>query len=154
MNKQTEDMILTQTPLMMELDGKEYKAKQLSDADYAELEEWLRQEYLRIVRSACSGSSPQERQEIIDIALTKMVNLSWMSHDALGILSSTNGRAKVAYLMVREHHPNVTIEQLRKTMTNPSNVINVTEAFNTQLDWMSAVAEESVSGKQGNAEGN
>lgn len=127
--KAQEDLILTNASVPIFLCGKEFKAKCPSDRDYTELNEWIRAQFIKIVRKACEDLTFSERRETIGIAVREVASMTWDSGEGAALVNSAEGVAYMAYLMLKDNHPKITHAELTEACKARHNQEEVGRVF-------------------------
>lgn len=135
--EQREALILTNAPVPFYLNGRELKARCLSDRDYTALDEWVKSRFIRVARESCTGLDPDERREMLEIAIKSVAGMSWTYGEGAQIIYSKEGIAFIAYMMIKEDHPEISYEWLVEACSKDYNIEEVGRVFNhfnQQLD--------------------
>ena len=108
------------------LNGCTYRMAPLTDRDHAELDQYVRIEFLRAARASASpGASAEELDRIEKHAMAAATRMGWATNH-LGVLDSVAGQARVLLQGFRRHHPELTAEVLSEAMrTDPAGVVAV-----------------------------
>jgi len=104
-------------------DGTSYLVSPLSDKDIEELNEWVRSEYISMVRR--SGASPEE----MGVAFNEAAGIQWMSGVGSKMMASVNGMARLVYQGCLKKHPNISYEKLRELLFHPDNLEKTRQVF-------------------------
>lgn len=103
------------SPVPITLNGEEYRFSPLTFGDIEELDNWVRHEYMRRVKSALDISTDvEDRRLAMTIAQAKLVDLTWLSGAGAKLISSLNGMLKIAQLSLMKHNPSLTEGKLRE----------------------------------------
>jgi len=114
----------------VELGGRQLYFSPFTDKDIAELDMWVRGEYIKMVRASFDDSTTKnEREEALALAMKHAAGLTWLSGEGAKLIGTVAGMARLAYQSVRKRHADVTLEWLQAEMFNPENVHAVRIAF-------------------------
>lgn len=94
---------LTAAPAEVALGGKTYRISPLRIADYGEFERWVQSKIIRLAEGV-------EDPKLRDALVVKAMGASFFGPEATASIQSTDGKARLIYLAVRRHHPDVTPE--------------------------------------------
>lgn len=109
----------TAAPTELRINGDVYRIKPLRDRDYGELEQWLRSKAMDAARENLNGFSGEDRRTLLSLAYDKASRMSVTSPDAMEILLSREGAARLVWLGVRQEHPDVKLEQVGAWLSDP-----------------------------------
>ncbi len=110
---------LTQAATPLHLGGVEYRLSPCTDEDIEELDNWLRSSVIRMAHdSLTEGMSQAERREILDVAMDKARELSWVSGDGAKAMASLDGISRVVWQGLRHNHPELTHADVRKLIVD------------------------------------
>lgn len=130
-------------------DGVEYLLSPLTDADISSLDGWLRHRIIETAAAAAESiTNPEIRQLVIDRAIERAMQLTWLSGRGTQMMASPDGLARMMWTMLQKRHPGVSYEKLRAAMFNEAN----TQAFNRSFAAMQG-QPEAESKKEGPQEG-
>lgn len=111
-------------------DGTELLMSPLSDRDIEELNEWVRAEFIKMVRNSLPTDCPNDKYQLeMTLAFSHAVTLSWMSGAGSKFMSTPNGIARLVYQSVLKRQPTITFEKVRELMYSPENIKRSTEIF-------------------------
>lgn len=111
-------------------DGTSFRMSPLTDADISELDNWLRQRYVRTVMDSLPKDATDATEERTRMAAAReAMNLTWMSGLGANIMGTVDGMAQLCWQGCHHNHPDLTPEQLRKYMFNPTNIKEVAFGF-------------------------
>lgn len=125
----TDDENVTGAGRSFVLNGITYVASPLDDVDIVELDEWLRQRYLKNVLAATSSLPEDDRDGARRVAYREAVTLTWMSGHGARMMATAEGMARLVWTMVRKRTPAADELVLRKAMFDPKNVLESNEVF-------------------------
>lgn len=121
---------LTAADVPLILDGKELHFSPFTDKDIAELDLWVRAEFIKTARASLEPAMSQlEREETLTVAMRAASGLSWMSGQGAQMMGTVTGMARLAYQGVKRNHPEITCEWLQKQLFDIKNVDAVRAAF-------------------------
>ena len=103
-------------------DGTTYTMSRLSDLDIAELDTWVQQYYLCMVRASLEDVSNEEKERVERLATLTALSLTWMSGPGASLLASVRGMTRMVWQTVKKVHPDVTEDELRSHMLSPENI--------------------------------
>ena len=114
---------LTAAPVTLTLNGVEYRMSPLTDADMGELERWIQRQVLEVARESLPplpdpGDShaylvcKNEREMIIRMAIEESCRASLDSAMGMNLLSSLQGLARIYWMQLRKHHPQITVSEV------------------------------------------
>ena len=126
---QIEEAILTDAPLSIHLGGQDYLAVSPGERDFIELTEWIRARFISLARLAVSDLTKEERAETISIALRTAMGINWHDDDGLNVLNTSDGLARVGFLMLRKESKNITYPKMQELMLDSDNIAEVARAF-------------------------
>ena len=127
MDKATEAAILTDAPVEVEIDGIKYSAKPLVDADYVELDEWIRQQIIDTAYGAIRpNTNPILRDSLIQNAIRAAAGATWQTESGADIVNTNYGLAKIMSMALRDYATEeTTISRLARSFINLQNVDSV-----------------------------
>ena len=103
---------LTGAGYPMEIHGKKYSARTLTDKDHAELDGYVQNELMRVARdSLLPDMTQEERREQLSVALLTVGGLSWSSGDGYRIMGSLKGMSRLGWQMIKHYHPQLSFGQ-------------------------------------------
>lgn len=109
-----------------------FAATRLDDTDIAELDNWVRNQYIQTVRNSLAATaSVAERKESLDIAYQTAATLSAFTGLGAKILATVDGMTRLCWQSIHRHHPNETELTLRKHLLEPTNVEEMNRVFKT-----------------------
>lgn len=102
----------------------------MSDRDMTELDNWLQAEYVRLARASLPDfCTPEERQETIQMAISKAMTLTFLSGEGAKIMGTVQGMARLIWTNLKRHHPDVSFEELKSYMYDPANIKEANETW-------------------------
>ena len=114
-------------------DGTTYTMSPLTDRDIVELDEWVKHEYIRIVRSTLPQDVPQaERDRQMSLAYRQAMALTWLNGDGARLIATVSGMSRLVWQAIKKRHPDVTEDDLRRHMFDPRNIDAARERFEYQ----------------------
>jgi len=130
----------TAAPIDFTLRGKTYRLSPLRDADYGELEAWLRQDYLATVKAGAADLEPAERQRQLDRAFDRAHLITYTSAEGLERMNSLPGRGKTIWLCLRRNHPELTEADVLDLLADPDAMQAAMDALTAQVEAHSPTA--------------
>jgi len=98
-----------------------------TDAQLAEIDEWLRARTLKIAYASLNGiTDARQREEILGVAMRQAQHISWLSADGRKSLATIEGMAKVAEYATGNQ---IEFPRLCKLLSDPENLLRVSEAI-------------------------
>ena len=109
-----------------------YKLRPLRDRHISMLDNWVRQQHIKIVVEATKELDEDTKQELRNTAMLQTTTMSFVSHLGASIMQTPDGVAKLLQAMALDDHPDLEHEELRAMMFNPANVDKVWKEFKVQ----------------------
>ncbi len=89
----------------------------LADIDIAEINNWLRAEYVRSAISAIDDNTPDKlANRIIEVAQKSAANLTMFTEQGIRMLTDIAGISRIIWQCSRKHNPNVTHADIKAAM--------------------------------------
>ena len=126
---------LTGSTCVMKLNSIELRANPLTDFDYAELNEYIQDEIIKLAR----------RNNIrMNDALKAAVGVLWNSEEGLRVITSKIGTFRIGYQMIKRNH-NITFEDFVKFANEkPDKSLEEIDLVYTRLNTEQEVSEKNV----------
>ena len=126
---------LTGSTCVMKLNSIELRANPLTDFDYAELNEYIQDEIIKLAR----------RNNIrMNDALKAAVGVLWNSEEGLRVITSKIGTFRIGYQMIKRNH-NITFEDFVKFANEkPDKSLEEIGLVYTRLNTEQEVSEKNV----------
>lgn len=119
-----------------------FNASMLTDRDYSDLSNYIRAKFIAMAYDAAALLKPDQRRELISIAMKEAVYHNWTTDEGQEIIWDEEGLQHVGHQMIRKRHPGVTLDQFvaacrvgtteeeinknrREAMTEISKVFNI-----------------------------
>lgn len=107
-----------------------YNLRTLSDRDIAELDEWVRSEYIRTSLSGIpDGMTAKVRDAYFGVISSKALGLTWISGEGARMIATLPGVARLFWQSAKANHPTLTYEECRKLIMNADAVRMVNSGF-------------------------
>lgn len=125
------DPALTGAGVPLAIAGQEFQMHSLSDKDFVELDEWIRQRMMKTALASLAGITDSTlRAEIIQNATIAASTATWLSGPGVKILSTVDGVSRMLWQSVKKGNPNVTHADLRSLCFDRDNVEEIVTTFN------------------------
>lgn len=101
----------------------------LNDLDMAELDEWVRAQY---VRNALAGVKDAEREtweRVMKLAMGEALRLTWTHPPGNALMVTPEGIVRLAWQGCKRNMPDLTYEKLRAELLDPRNIAVFRERF-------------------------
>lgn len=135
-----------------------FKARPLTDRDYAELDEYVRAHIINTARKVAANLSEKERRELLAAAVLAATGLRWTSEEGAKVLNTLEGAAYLSWLMVKHSHKNVPFNAFYEVFSQDSfvesNLIELDRVWATLNLPEEDEDEDSTSDSSGKTEGN
>lgn len=95
----------------------EYSMSPLTDRDRAELDNWVRSEYLATAKIAAGEPDGEHYDAVMRIALQEAPSMTWIRHPGSKIVATTRGIARLAWQGIKHNHPKVSHDDLIALMS-------------------------------------
>ena len=127
------DEQITGAPYPIKVNGKEYRARTLTDRDFDELTAWVRWKFVEDSKKIIDSMAlPREdRQEMMTSTMLAASQVSFNSVEGSRIANgSTEGFARVGWQMIHHYHPKMTVEDFIKEVSDEETYIENLEQIN------------------------
>ncbi len=126
------------TPLELRIAGRILRISPLTDADWAELQLWMRSRMIDLAREAAKDESPEVKKAILAQVAEKAFELYLSSPEAEGFL--TRDIETISYLFwlsLRHEHPQMTREDVLQLSADREIMNALTEKLDTLTELLS-----------------
>lgn len=132
------DEQISGAPYPIQISGKTYRARTLTDKDYDELNAWVRWKFTQESKDTIDKMTlmQEDRREMLSATMLAASQVTFNSIEGSRIANDTSeGFARVGWQMIHHYHPKLTIEQFTKSVCDedPSitseNLRQINEAF-------------------------
>lgn len=135
MAKMTSRATAAGTPVSIKLAGEEHKMNPLTLADHAEFERFLQQRVLDMAERMITDDMSQAQQDrIMDAAFRRAEKTSMQSPEGLAVANSLEGVSRLLWMGLREHHPEMTPEDVQKLLVDERTIRHAMNAFDLAND--------------------
>jgi hypothetical protein len=110
---------ITAAPIPMQFGGETYYMSPMRDGDYGEFEAWIQDRYLSLAKRNLDGLEPPDRETLLKAALEKAGSLTIYSPEAIQVMVSVDGAAKLIWLSLRHRHPEIAEERVKGWVSDP-----------------------------------
>jgi hypothetical protein len=112
------------------LDGTSYKMTPFSDVDIAELDWWVQQHYIKMMRASIPEDATEEEANRIErMASQEALGLTWLSGAGASLMATVTGMSRLVLQAIKKEHPDVKVEDIRKHMLAPVNIDEARKLF-------------------------
>lgn len=125
---------VTAAPLEIELSGKKYLLSPMRDRDYGEFQRWVQSRIIQLAKDNLNGLSEDEKKFLLVHAYEKASNIKENSPETLRTIQTIEGAAKLAFIMMRKNHPELTEDRVLELFTDPENVSKTMDGIDTLLE--------------------
>lgn len=108
----------TAAPRSLRIGGQEWYFTPLSAKEWGEYFAWLRDEYLRLVKTHVVDLDPEDRARILDRAFDKAPTLDLDSPEFKATMNSPHGVFRLVGLHLRARHPDVSDEKVAELLNS------------------------------------
>lgn len=115
------DPKLTASPSEVKLAGQSFTMTPLTDKEFGEFENWLRQRPIRIAMDhsrQIEGLNPAEKETLLKQAMEISNRVSMSSTEGLQIMATLEGAAFLTWLSLRKHQPELTPDKIQGMFTD------------------------------------
>lgn len=113
----------------VKLGDKTYFATALTDASLQSLDMWIRSKYVERAIELIKRAPPEDKETAYRVATQEAASLGWKSGFGQQLMGTVEGVAQLLWEGVRENHPDVTVEELRKFLMDGEAVHEANNAF-------------------------
>jgi hypothetical protein len=89
----------------------------LTDKDRAELDNWVRSEYLTTAKIAAGEPDGDHYDAVMRIALQEASSMTWVRYPGAKIMATTRGVARLAWQGIKRNHPKVLHDEIVALMS-------------------------------------
>ena len=118
---------LTGASSPLRINGREFKARTLTDRDYVELDEYIQHKLLekeKILIDKMNLSSA-DRMEMTQAALKNAAVASWATNEGAKIMGTIEGTARLGYQMVAARHSQLSFEEFYEHMNKSNDLLGL-----------------------------
>ena len=115
----------------VKLGDKTYFATALTDASLQSLDMWIRSKYVERAIELIKKAPPEDKEIAYRVATQEASSLGWKTGFGQQLMGTIEGVAQLLWEGVRENHPDVTVEELRKLLMDGDAVREANSAFRT-----------------------
>jgi hypothetical protein len=113
----------------IKLGDKLYDVSPLTDKDIAELDAYVRHVHIQTAIEASRGQDDRLTDKLINFAVMQASAITFMSPQGAAIIKSQDGVARILWHGLKHKHPDLTHEQVRKLMYDPSSIKEANRVF-------------------------
>ena len=114
---------MTAAPSELHVEGVTYRVSPLRDRDFGEFERWVQDRYLDVaLRNLAGITDDRDRETILKAAYEKAAHITASSPEAIQLMVTVDGAAKLLWLSLRREHSDITFEQAADLATHPQTV--------------------------------
>ncbi len=119
---------------LFDKDGTErkFQMRALNDRTLTELDEWLRSKFLAMTRKSLRDDpevTEHEYRAEMSIAQERAPTITFMHGIGPKMIATVDGMTQLLFLSIRENHPKMTVEKLRKLMFSQANIAATRKKF-------------------------
>lgn len=104
--------------------------RSLDDESLVAMDEWVRSRAMKTALSSIDSFAPgPARQSYIDQAIRTASSFTWMSGEGAKIMGSIEGVAKMMHESVKQDHPDLTIDRVRRMFFDSRNITRFNAHF-------------------------
>jgi hypothetical protein len=119
----------TAAPVELTIDGKVLRVRPLTYAARGELEAWMASHIRTRAAAFAAGLGDEDRRAILLDAARRAEGISETSPDAVPILASREGAARVLWLSLRGDHPDLSLDRVRELICDDAALAAAMNAF-------------------------
>lgn len=144
---------LTAASLPIVIGGKTYQASPLSDKDLAELDNWVRADFIRTARQSLTpGMTSAERDETLSIAMREAQGLCAFRGTGAKQLATLPGMIRLVWQSIKRNHPTTTEEELSALLLTPDKAAEAIAEANSVFAQLNMPEKQPAkAGKKGGA---
>lgn len=113
----------------IKLNDKVYNVAPLTDKDIAELDAYVRHVHIQTAIDASKGQEPAIVDRLINAAVMQASAITFMSPHGAAIIKCQDGVARILWHGLKHNHPELTHEQVRAMMYDPSSIKEANRVF-------------------------
>jgi len=141
-----ESQILTNADVPLNVNGRDLRAKAPTDRDFTELNVWVKAQYLKTVKEAIDLLPPADQSGFRSDAMKTVIQVNWGNELGLPFINTPQGITKIAWMMLRANHSELTEEWILNSMKQAHNVKAVSEVFEHFNEFVGAVESSNTGG--------
>ena len=103
---------ITAAPTEIELGGEKFRMQALTLNDLGEFEDYAKESIMSNLSKGTTGMSNQDRRFLTQQTISTAASISWDSAEAMGMLGSVRGAAKILALSLKHEHDVITPEKI------------------------------------------
>lgn len=120
---------MTAAPAEIVLGDKTFRMAPLTDADIAELDNWVRVRALRLARESLAEATPAERREIMTLAFETVPSFAFSAGVGAKMMATIDGVARMIWQGVQHCHPEVTVAEIQERILTPETMTAAMDAW-------------------------
>lgn len=97
-----------------------------------EFELWMQHRYVNRVKEFTKDLSQEERDRQLEHAFVRSLELTITSPEGVKIMNTLDGMKQLVLICLREHHPNITGEEVAKLMLHT----DLAQQILDKIDWL------------------
>lgn len=99
--------------------GQRYVVRPLRECDYAELEAWVQDRHVAVVKRNLSGLPEAQQTILLQDAFNAARQITMTSKEAMLVLSSVDGSRRMLWMALRQDQPDITLERVAEILAEP-----------------------------------
>lgn len=103
---------ITAAPTDIELGGEKFRMQALTLNDLGEFEDFAKESMIANLSKSMTGMSNQDRRYLTQQTILTAASISWDSAEAMGMIGSIRGAAKILALSLKHEHDGITPEKI------------------------------------------
>lgn len=123
----------TAAPRTVTISGEEWTLSPFTDADWGEVEAWIQDRYIDVVRRAVASKPAALAEAELDRAYLRAASLAWTSPEGQRMLDTPAGAGLLFWLSARKSRPGLTRADIAKRMENLAWAAEAVGAFERVL---------------------
>jgi hypothetical protein len=124
--------------------------RRFTDEDFSTLDEWVRGQHVRTARASLGPTStPEERDEILGLAMHQAASMTWMHGLGAHMIASMDGIAMLVWVATRRDHPDLSYERIRTLIFNPENIKENIRRWNDKMEELKRQGKSSSATERG-----
>lgn len=108
---------MSASPIEFSYKDKTYKIYPMRDCDYNAFEIWLQDRYIEVTKRNVHGMDIDTQRHLLSAAFDKAALLTFTSPEALILMKTIEGSARIFHLSMRDA---ITLEEARTLATDPA----------------------------------
>lgn len=94
--------------------GKTYYMSPMQDGDHAEWEAWIQDKQIAVAKRNLDGLQQEDRNALLTAAYEKASKITIFSPEAMDVMVTPDGAAKLIWLSLRHRHPDLEESQVAR----------------------------------------